>query len=134
MSVFCCGGIQPSIIYNLPAVNCIWKRYYFLNECTYCGQSIGILRIKSKSGRVKDIKRYRGLKAVQYRNKIIKQNYIFKVPAGSLADERTYYNNRGIIYNFNNRKVGKNEDFIKIQDSGQRRSGKSRQASKSVVF
>lgn len=116
-SIYCCGYIQPAKFYNLPALNCIWKRYYFLEECLRCGQTIGVLQIKTKTGEIKTLHRFKGLKAQKYRDKIIKENQVFKVGSGSLANERTYYNNKGIIYNFNNRKVGKNEDFIKVNES-----------------
>lgn len=112
--VYCCGYNQEARVYYLPAVNCIWKRYYFLDECFVCGQTIGVLQIKTKSGEIKNLHRFKGEKAFKYRDKIIKENQVFKVGSGSLQNERTFYNNSGIIYNFNNRKVGKNEDFCLI--------------------
>lgn len=57
--------------------------------------------------------RYRGEKAVKVRDKTIKEIKKFKGSNGSWQNQLIFYNNKGDIYNFNNQKVGKNEDFIK---------------------
>ena len=105
--------MQECYIYNLPNNNCAWKRLYFLNSCCVCGQSIAQIKICTKKGEIKTIGRYRGEKAVKLRDDVIKKIKQFKASGGSWQNQLIFYNNKGDIYNFNNQKVGKNEDFIK---------------------
>lgn len=118
-TVYCCGYMQEAKIYNLPAINCAWKRLYFLNECCVCGQCIGLIKICTKKGEIKIVGRYRGEKALKLRDKIIKQIKKFKAANGTWNNQLIHYNNKGDIFNFNNQKVGTNEDFcIKANNDG----------------
>lgn len=112
-TVYCCGFNQESKVYNLPAVNCAWKKLFFLNACCVCGQCIAQLKICTKKGEIKIIGRYRGEKALAIRDKIIKEIKKYKAANGTWQNQLIHYNNKGDIYNFNNQKVGKNEDFVK---------------------
>lgn len=50
--------------------------------------------------------------AIRLRDKLVKYAFKdFQPKQGSYANELVYYNNRGIVYNFNDYKVGRNEDF-----------------------
>ena len=51
--------------------------------------------------------------AIRLRDSLIKKREIWDNPkSGSYSNELILFNNRGIIFNFNNRRVGTNEDFI----------------------
>lgn len=100
-------------IYNLkPKVNEFWRRLYFDDggnfEDSVC---IATLVISTKKGIITLCTRKNG-EALKLKDKLAK--YIlkdFKVRSGSYSNEIIYYNNKGIIYNFNDYRVGKNEDF-----------------------
>ena len=110
--VYCCGFKQICKIYDLPSDNCLWKRLYFLDECIVCRQSIAFIKICSYNGSTKTIKRCSGEKAVELRDKLsLKALKFYKVEKGTLENERCYYNNFGIIYNFNNKRIGTNAWF-----------------------
>lgn len=113
-TVFCCRSNQKCKVYELPTRH-LWKRLYFLDECESCGETIALLKECNFLGRIKTLKRYSGHTAVRLRDKLISKNLIWDNPkGGSFSNEIILYNNRGIIYNFNNRRIGLNEDFISV--------------------
>ncbi len=108
----CCNYDQPAKVYELPTWKA-WKRFYFLDECVFCGCTVGSLQECDRDGNIKILKRYLGKRAVEMRNKILKTKHFFKIPStGSLVDERILYNNSGDILNFNGRKVTTNDEIL----------------------
>lgn len=100
-------------VYNLyPKRNEFWRRLYFDDGGNYENAvCVATLVVSTKKGIIKLCTRKNG-DALKLKDKLTK--YIlkdFKVRQGSYSNEIIYYNNQGIIYNFNNYKVGKNEDF-----------------------
>lgn len=112
--IYCCGFKQLCKVYNLPT-NCgIWKKFYFIDECVICKQPVAVIKICTENNEIKTIKRCSGKKAVELRDKLTLKVLTFNnIAKGTLDNERRYYNNYGIIYNFNNRRIGTNEDFCK---------------------
>lgn len=108
--VYCCGFENIGKRYDLPSIK-LWRRLYFLDECPICGQTVASLQECSLDGTIRILKRVTGKKAIKLKEELTKKILYNPVKVGSLVDERTFYNNRGIIYNFNNRKIGINEDF-----------------------
>jgi len=112
--VYCCGFKQICKIYDLPNSHGLWKKLYFLDECIRCKQSIAIIKICDNKGIIKTIKRCSGQKAIELRDKLSLKRLTFSnIEKGTLDNSRRYYNNSGIIYNFNNKRVGTNEEFCK---------------------
>jgi len=90
-----------------------WKRLYFLDTCALCKQTIAVIWECSMDGTLKLITRKTGKKAISLRDKILAKKFReFKVQTGTINNERVLYNNRGIIFNFNNRKIGSQEKFL----------------------
>lgn len=111
-TLFCCNLEQPCKVYNLPSKK-LWKRLFFLDRCALCSQTIAAIWECSMDGTLKLITRKTGEKAINLRNKIIsKKMKEFTVLSGTFSNEIVYYNNRGNIYNFNNRKVASQEKFL----------------------
>lgn len=113
-SIYCCGRDHKAKVYNLPSKRGRWKRLYFLDECPFCGHTIANLVECNKEGVVKSLTRKTDKEALLLRSKLAK--FIckgFKPRQGSFNNELILYNNKGIIFNFNNYKVGTNDDFIK---------------------
>ena len=111
-TVFCCRSNQKCRVYELPTRH-LWKRLYFLDECESCGEPVALLRQCNFLGQVKILKRYSGHKAITLRDSLIHKQEIWDNPkGGSYSNELILFNNRGIIYNFNNRRIGINADFI----------------------
>lgn len=109
---YCCGFDQKCKVYELPTRKA-WKRLYFLDECGICGQTVASLQECDYYGNIKILKRLTGNAAIRLRNKIALNKIYFDNPkTGSYSNELILYNNQGIVFNFNNRRVGKNEDFI----------------------
>ncbi len=95
-----------------------WKRLYFLDACAFCGQTVAAIWECSMDGGLKLITRKTGKKAVNLRNKIIQKKIEhFVVLSGTASNERVYYNNRGTIYNFNNRRIGSQKKFLSYTHS-----------------
>ncbi len=110
--IYCCGFNQPCKIYDLPVNFGTWKRLYFLDECAVCKQSIAIIKVCDEKGKIKTLKRCAGINAVKLRDKLSLKVPLFpNISKGSFDNERLFYNNSGIIYNFNNRRIGTNEEF-----------------------
>ncbi len=111
--LYCCGLEQPCKVYELPTKKA-WKRLYFLDECAICSQTIASLQECDKNGFVKILKRCSGQKALELRDKLSLKVLVFdNTKKGTLSGERIFYNNRGIIYNLNNRRIGTQEEFLK---------------------
>lgn len=111
-TVFCCRSNQKCKVYELPTRH-LWKRLFFLDECESCGQTVALIQECNYFGRVKTLKRYAGRNAIRLRDSLINKRECWGNPkTGSYSNELILYNNRGIVYNFNNRRVGTNEDFI----------------------
>ena len=108
-----CHGDRISKVYNLPTRRGRWKRLYFLDQCPFCGHTVASLEICYANGAVKIIARRTDNEAIKLRDKLVKYaiKEDFKTRQGSFANELIHYNNKGIIYNFNDYRVGKNEDF-----------------------
>lgn len=105
-------GVKGKIYNLIPKANEFWRRLYFDDggnfENSVC---IATLVASTKKGIIKICTR-KNLDALRLKDKLTK--YIlkdFKVKQGSYSNELIYFNNRGIIYNFNNYRVGKNDDF-----------------------
>lgn len=111
--LFCCGFEQSCKVYEFPTYKA-WKRLYFLDECALCGSCVASLQECDSFGNIKILVRRSGKKAIIFRDKMLKlKKGNFTSKKGTLQKELTFYNNDGVIYNFNNRRVGFNEDFIK---------------------
>lgn len=111
---YCCGFDQKCKVYELPTRK-NWKRLYFLDECAVCGQPIASLQECGINGQIKILKRVSGKAAVKLRDTIaLKKAYFDNLKTGSYSNELILFNNRGIVFNFNNRRVGVNEDFITV--------------------
>lgn len=109
--IYCCGFKQICKIYNLPSLHGGRKVLLFLDECAICKRSIAIIQINN-NGTIKTIKRCSGNKAVQLRDKLSLKILKFNnIKIGTLDNERRYYNNFGVIYNFNNKRIATNEEF-----------------------
>lgn len=111
-SLYCCGFEQKCKVYELPTKKA-WKRLYFLDRCGICAQCVASLVECNNDGKIHILKRYTGKKAIHLRDKLTNKVLIFEHKTGSMSGEQTFYNDMGIIYNFNRRKVGTNQDFIK---------------------
>lgn len=113
-TVYCCGQEHKAKVYNLPSKRGRWKKLFFLDECPFCGHTIASLQECSKDGMLKILARKTDKEALKLRNKLAKYASIdFKPREGSYSNEIMLYNNKGDIFNFNNYKVGTNEDFCK---------------------
>ena len=72
---------------------------------------------KNINGNVKYLKRRTGKDATKLRDSILENGKFWNNPkTGSYSNELILFNNRGIVFNFNNRRVGTNEDFIIAKD------------------
>ena len=112
--IYCCGFKQLCKVYDLPTNFGVWKKFYFIDECAVCKRSVAVIQLCTEKGEIKTLKRCSGRKAVELRNKLTLKVLTFNnIAKGTLEDERRYYNNFGIIYNFNNKRIGTNEDFCK---------------------
>ena len=110
--LYCCGLEQPCKVYELPTKKA-WKRLYFLDVCGLCSQTVASLQECDKDGRIKVLKRCSGKKALELRDKLTLKVLIFdNTKKGTLSSERIYYNDKGIIYNLNNRRLGSQEEFL----------------------
>lgn len=111
-TVYCCMTEHKAKVYNLPSKKGRWKRLYFLDECPFCGHTIASLQECSNDGTLKILARKTDKEAIILRDKLTRFAFKeFKPREGSFPNEIIYYNNRGIVYNFNDYKVGKNEDY-----------------------
>lgn len=114
-TVYCCGQEHRARVYNLPSKRGRWKRLFFLDECPFCGKTVASLQECNNEGLLKILARKTNKEAMILRNKLAKYaSKDFKPKQGSYNNELILYNNKGIIFNFNNYKVGINEDFIKV--------------------
>ena len=110
--VYCCGFKQVCKIYDLPYSQGLWKKLFFLDECVVCKQPVAIINICDKNVVIKTVKRCCGEKAINLRNTLsLKILNFFKIEKGTLENSRCYYNNSGIIYNLNNKRIATNEEF-----------------------
>ncbi len=95
-----------------------WKRLYFLDTCAICGQPVAAIWECSIDGTLSLIVRKSGKKAEVLRDKILsKKINDFEIMRGAASNEKIYYNNRGVIYNFNNRKIATQEKFLSYTHS-----------------
>ena len=116
-TVFCCNLDQPCKVYNMPTKK-FWKRLYFLDTCAICGQPVAAIWECSIDGTLSLIVRKSGKKAEVLRDKILsKKINDFEIMRGAASNEKIYYNNRGVIYNFNNRKIATQEKFLSYTHS-----------------
>lgn len=101
-------------VYNLPYGHSKrWRRLYFLDECPFCGKTVASLQECDNEGMIRIISRKVGKEAIKLRDRVTKISQLkFKTQSGTFEKERVLFNNRGIIFNFNNRKVGTNEEFL----------------------
>lgn len=82
----------------------------FVDECSVCGSCVAQI-VKIVNGHAKVIKYKRNEQAVQLLRRYLKEEIQYKLLGGTYANSLIYYNNRGNIFDFNNQKVGTNEDF-----------------------
>lgn len=92
-----------------------WRRLYFDDggnfENAVCTAT---LVVGTKNG-IKKLCSRKNNDALRLKDKLTK--YIikdFKVRKGAYTNEFVYYNDKGIIFNFNNYRVGTNYDFCKV--------------------
>lgn len=112
-TLFCCNLDQPCKVYEMPSRKA-WKRLYFLNSCAICGKSIATIWECSMDGTLRLVVRKSGVRAVELMNKIVsKKIKEFRVAVGSANNEMVYYNNKGVVYNFNNRRISSQDKFLK---------------------
>lgn len=115
-TIYCCLADHKSKVYNLPSKRGRWKRLYFLDECPFCRHTVASLQECDQEGHIKILARKTDKDALQLRDKLTKFiSKDFKPRQGSFSNEIIYYNNKGDIFNFNNYKVGVNEDFCKSE-------------------
>ncbi len=116
-TLFCCNHEQPCKVYNMPT-NKAWKRLYFLDECGFCGATVAAIWECSMDGTFRLVVRKTGKKAVKLRDNILsKKIKEFSIARGSWNNERIFYNNKGIIFNFNNRRIGSQKKFLSYTHS-----------------
>lgn len=115
--VYCCGVEHSCRVYELPTTK-VWKRLFFLDECGLCGEIVATLQECNHLGSIRTLERKKGKEAVILRDKLLKslKDKPFQPRNGSIENERVLYNNKGIIYNFNNFRVGKNSDFVESSE------------------
>lgn len=112
-TVYCCMTEHKARVYNLPTKRSRWKKLFFLDECPFCGHTVASLQVCNDNGELKILARKTDTEALKLRNKLAKYaSKDFKTKKGSYSNEIIFFNNRGDIFNFNNYKVGTNEDFI----------------------
>ena len=83
----------------------------FLDRCDVCGNTIAQI-IKFSGSKKKIIVRKKNKQALALLKRYIDCPTECKILSGTYANSLIYYNNRGTIFDFNNYKIGKNEDFI----------------------
>lgn len=111
-TVYCCMAEHKAKVYNLPTKRGRWKRLFFLDECPFCHHTVASLQECTKDGMLKVIARKTDKEAIILRDRLAKYEIKgFKPRMGTYNNERILYNDKGIIFNFNNYRVGKNEDF-----------------------
>ncbi len=114
-TLYCCGLDHICKVYNLPfRGNKRWKRLYFLDECPFCGQTVASLQECDSNGMLRILARKTGDEAVRLRDKLTKLSCLkFKALSGTYEREIVLFNNKGIIYNLNNRRVCTNDEMLK---------------------
>lgn len=116
--VYCCGYDQPCRIFALPSKGKLWRRLYFLDGCFICKRPIGLIVECDRSYYTTVSVRKSGKKAVNLLNLTVKNFDIKELPKnGTYANENLYYNNKGVIYNFNNRRISNQEEFLKRKEN-----------------
>ena len=105
--LYCCGNKYRCRTYCIATD----KLLQFTDECAVCGNSIAQV-VKIVDGKSKVIVRKRGQQALQLLQRYLKLPIEYSnIDSGTYANSLIYFNNRGQIYDFNYRKIGKNEDF-----------------------
>lgn len=105
-------GVKGKVYNLIPKANEFWRRLYFDDGGNYENAvCIATLVASTKKGIIKLCTR-KNLDALRLKDKLTKHILKdFKIKQGSYSNELIYYNNKGVIFNFNNYKVGTNEQF-----------------------
>lgn len=111
-TIYHCGQEHRARVYNLPTKRGRWKKLFFLDECPFCYHTVATIWECSKEGMLKRLTYKLDKEAIKLRDKMASFAFKdFKEKKGSYSNEIILYNNKGNIFNFNNYKVGTNEDF-----------------------
>ena len=104
--IYCCGYMHECRTY------CIGGDKYlqFIDGCCVCDTCIAQI-VKVIKGKYKIIVRKTNKQAIQLFERYLTSVADFKEHKGTYSNLFVFYNNRGDIYNFNNQKVGTNEQF-----------------------
>ena len=105
-------GVRGKIYHLQPKINEFWRRLYFDDGGNFeNADCFASLVISTKAG-IKTLCTKRNIEALRLKDKLVKHILKdFRVRGGSYSNELVLYNNKGIVFNFNNYRVGKNEDF-----------------------
>lgn len=110
-----CHGDHPCKVWNLPTKRGRWKKLFFLDECPICGHTVASLQLCNNDGMLRILLRKTDKEAIKLRDKLTKYAFkSFSTKKGTFSNQLIFYNNRGIIYNFNDYKVGENKDFCRV--------------------
>lgn len=105
--LYCCGYLHKCRTYCI-GVN---KLLQFTDECAVCGSCIAQI-VKIVNNKPKVVVRKKNEQAVLLLQRYLIVNPTEDVKNGTFANSLIYYNNRGEIFDFNNQKVGTNDDFV----------------------
>lgn len=105
-SLYCCGHLHTCRTYCI-STN---KLLQFTDECAVCGSCIAQI-VKIVKNKSKVITRKKNKQALQLLRRYLTSTVEYKNINGTYANSLIYYNNRGQIYDFNNQRVGTNEQF-----------------------
>lgn len=83
----------------------------FTDECAVCGSCIAQI-VKVVNNKPKVVVRKKNEQAILLLQRYLIVNPTEDIKNGTFANSLIYYNNRGEIFDFNNQKVGTNDDFV----------------------
>jgi len=108
-NISCCNILNSGRIYYIGD-----NSFLIVSECSNCGQLIAEIKTKNKAGGFKVKHRRAGLSAEKLYKKLSNKIYTYKVHSGTLANEYSYHNQYGSIYNGNGVRIAAQDDFIQM--------------------
>ena len=106
-ALYCCGQLHECRNYFISSN----KILQFVDECSKCGSCVAQI-VKFVRGKHRVVVRKKNKQALQLLQRYFNSPIEYKELGGTYANSLIYYNNRGTIFDFNNCKVGENEDFV----------------------
>lgn len=106
--VFCCNHRHLARVFDISSKNSHRKTLIFLDECSFCGQAVAVIKEFDKNMNVKRVYRRCGNQAINQLNKFsaeISEN--FKIVNGSKENMTWKYQKNGRVYDFNGTSYGK---------------------------